>query len=337
MIFKTLEYFASNLIDPMWKVFEVLDNKNHYQYNNLMRDIENIDNYDLENFVREQHVDSFLNRQENKELGRRAYYMVFKLQKEIAKERIIKLLEFNKRPEPYDRENLSNINLDKNYLIATNQFDLIYYGFQYDKFVYELCPINGASNSSYWIFQAILKCINNSGAVFKVRLDPFKEIRPDDYNPMMYKMYVYGKPLDWDKLLVLRNEDFGQWFNEQNNSFTDYVWTPKDEEIHFTSEEYPSFNYNGLNSSRYFHAIFNKKSGNIKHCDGAIRVYDDFEIISRGGFHVRQAEVRKVGKRIKIFQFDTNEYQNREISQDDFCQLVVNFFVWNHDVQNYFN
>ncbi|NVO12058.1 MAG: hypothetical protein HXX16_19020 [Bacteroidales bacterium] len=337
MKFKTLEYFASNLTDPMWEVFEVLNDKNHPQYDNLMSDIENIDNFDLDNFVKEHHIDHFLNRQENKELGRRTYYLVFKLQKEITKERIIKLLEFDKRPEPYTSENLSDIILDKNGLIATNQLDLKYCRFQYGEFVYELSPINGSSNSSYWIFQAILECINNSKTIFKVRLDPFKEIRADDYNPVMYKMHVHGKPLDWDKLRVLKNEDFGQWFNEQNNSFTDYAWTPKDEEIHFTCEEFPSFSYNGFNTSRYFHAIFNKKSGNIKHCDGAIRVYDDFEIVNRGGFHVRQAEVRKVGKRIKIFQFDTKENQYQEISQDDFCQLAVNFFVWNYDVQNYFN
>jgi len=321
----------------MWEVFAVLDQKTHPQYRNLISDIETIDNYDLDNFVIEHQIDSILGRQDNKDLGRRAYYTVFKLQKEITKERIKKLLEFDKRPEPYNSENLSKITLDKNNLIATNQFDLEYYRFQYDKYVYELCPTKESSNSSYWIFQAIFKCIHNSGLVFKVRLDPFKEIRPEDYNPMMYKMYVHGKPLNWEKLLGLRTDDFGKWFNERDSSFTDYVWAPMDSEIHFTCEEYPSFSYNGLNTSRYFHAIFNKDSGSIKHCDGAIRVYDDVEIISRGKFHVRQAEVRKVGSRVKIFQFDSNENQNMEICQDDFSQLAVNFFVWNQDVQYYFN
>lgn len=337
MKFKTFDYFALNMTDPMWEVYEIIDNKSHNQYNNLISDLESVDSLDLEEFVREKHIDGFLDRQEKKDLGRRIYYIIYILQKEITKERIKNLIDSTDRPRPYNSKNLLTIKLDKNHLVATNQFDTNYSTFNYDKFVYEICPITGSSNSNYWISQAILKCIANSGVVFKVRLDPFREIQPEDYNPMMYKMCVHGTPLDWNKLLELRNEDFGQWFNEQNSRFTDYVWTPKDDEIHFTCEEYPSFSYDGFNTSRYFHAIFNKKSGNIKHCDGAIRLYNDYEISARGNFHIRQPEVRKVGERIKIFQFDSNENLNKEISQDDFSQLAVNFFVWNQDVQNYFN
>ncbi len=335
--YKTLDYFARNLMDPMFEVFEVLDNKEHPQHENLMSDIRNIDSHDLDLFVEKHHIDSFLNRREDKELGKRAYYIVFNLQNEIANSRIRKLSNFDTLPQPYDSKNLLNIEYDKNYLISTNQFDLSFYRFQVNDYVYELCPVTGASNSNYWIFQAILKCIHKSKVNFKVRLDPFIEIQSDNYQPMMYKMHVHGKPLDWNKLITLRNEDFGQWFNEQDNSFTDYVWAPKDNEIHFTCEEYPCHNFDGLSTSRYFHAIFNKNTGGIKHCDGAIRVYDDIEIESRHKFHIKQAEVRKVGERIKIFQFESKENQGKEIVQDDFCQLAVNFFVWNHDVQNYFN
>ena len=337
MTYKTLEYFARDLIDPMFKVFEVLDNKQHPEYDNLMIDIESIDINDLNLFVEQHHINSFLNRFDDKELGKRAYYIVFNLQKEIANTRVRKLSNFDTVPEPYSSNNLSNVDYDKNYLISTSHFDLKYHRLQINDFVYELCPINGASNSNYWIFQAILRCIHETKVNFKVRLDPFIEIQSASYQPMMYKMHVHGKPLDWESLMALRNEDFGQWFNEQDNCFTDYVWSPKDDEIHFTCEEYPSHSYDGLTTSRYFHAIFNKSTGGIKHCDGAIRVYDDIEIESRYKFHVRQAEVRKVGERIKIFQFDSKENQDKEIFQDDFSQLAVNFFVWNHDVQNYFN
>ncbi|MBV5282337.1 MAG: hypothetical protein JZU53_07875 [Paludibacter sp.] len=337
MKFKTFDYFAFNMTDPLWEVYEVIDNKSHNQYNNLISDLDSIDSSDLEKFVKEKHIDDFLNRQENKDLGRRIHYMIYKLHKEITKERIRILIDSMDRPEPYNSENLLNIKLDKNHLATTNQFNTNYSTFYYDKFVYEICPITVSSNSSHWISQAILMCIANSGVIFKVRLDPFREIRPEDYNPMMYKMLVHGTPLDWNKLLELRNEDFGQWFNERDNSFTDYVWTPKDDEIHFTCEEYPNFSYDGFNTSRYFHAIFNKKSGSIKHCDGALRLYNDYEISERGNFHIRQPEVRKVGERIKIFQFDSKENLNKEISQDDFSQLAVSFFVWNQDVLNYFN
>lgn len=163
------------MTDPMWEVYEVIDNKSHNQYNNLISDLESIESSDLEKFVREKHIDGFLNRQENKDLGRRIYYTIYKIQKEITKERIKDLIDFIDRPKPYKSENLLNIKLDKNRLVATNQFNTNYSTFNYDKFVYEICPITGSSNSSYWISQAILKCIANSGVVFKVRLDPFRK------------------------------------------------------------------------------------------------------------------------------------------------------------------
>jgi hypothetical protein len=337
MVFKTLEYFERSLMDPMFEVFEVIDNKQHPEYNNLMSDIENIDAKELGQFVEQHHIENFLNRRDNKELGRRAYYLVFHLQKEIANERIRKFTQFNTLPDPYGSENLKNIELDVNFLVSTRNFDLQYHRFQINNFVYELSPINGVSNSNYWIFQAILKCVQKAKVNFKVRLDPFIEVQSDFYQPMMYKMFVHGKPLDWGRLLTLRNEDFGQWFNAQDNSFTDYVWAPDEKEIHFTCEEFPSHSYNGINTSRYFHAIFNKLTGGIMHCDGAIRIYDDYEIKSRSNFHLRHAEIRKIGERIKIFQFDSKDNHNKELIQDDFCQLVVNFFVWNHDVLDYFN
>ncbi len=337
MQYTTLEYFARNLVDPMFEVFEILDNTKHPEHENLISDIKNINSYDLDLFVEKHHIDNVLNRHEDKDLGRRAYYIVFNLQKEISNLRIKKLLNFDSLSEPYDSKNLSNIEYDKNYLIPTNQFDLKFYRFQVNDFVYEMCPTTGASNSSYWIFQAILNCIDETKVNFKIRLDPFIEIQSKNYQPMMFKMNVHGKPLDWNNLVNLRNDDFGQWFNEQDSSFTDYIWAPKDNEIHFTCEEYPCNSFDGLSTSRYFHAIFNKSTGGIKHCDGAIRIYDDIEIESRYKFHIKQAEVRKIGKRIKIFQFESKENKGKEIFQNDFCQLAVNFFVWNYDVQNYFN
>lgn len=337
MTFKSFEYFALNQNDPMWEVEEVLENKNHPQYSNLIYDIENIDNVELEEVVREKHIDWLLDRKEDKEWGKRVYYIIFKLQKEIQKGRIANLIEFRERPKPYDSENLNGVAINKNHLIGTGQFDLSSHRFQRNNFVYELPPTNGASNSSYWIFQTIINCIKDTGLVFKVRLDPFREIHADRYSPLMYKMLVHGKPLDWGRLLTLRSDEFGQWFNEQDNSFTDYIWAPKDGEIHFTCEEYPSYSCDGVNTSRYFHAIFSKGTGTIKHCDGAVRIYENHELESRKGFHVRQAEVRKIGKRIKIFQFDSKDNENKELSQNNFSQLAVSFFVWNRDVQEYFN
>lgn len=337
MIYKSLDYFTSNLVDPMFLVFEILGEENHKEHKNLMTDIQNIDSEKLILYTNEKHIDGFIREDDDIDLSRRAYYLIFHLQKEIASTRFKKLLNTDKRPEPYNSHNLKDIDFDKNFLVNTNQFDLSYFRFQKNDFVYQLSPITGASNSSFWIFQAIIKAIRESDIDFKIRLDPYIEIDSNNYQPLMYKMHVHGKPLDWDKLLMLRNDDFGQWFNERDNRFTDYVWSPKDDEIHFTCEEYPSYNFRGLTTSRYFHAIFNKESGKIKHCDGAVRIYKDFEIDERRNYHIRQAEVRKIAKRVKIFQFDSKENKGKELHQENFSQLAINFFVWNSDVYEYFN
>ncbi len=335
----TFDYFSRSLLDPMFEVFEVLDNNNHPENERLKIDLNTIDKIDLEKYVIKNHIDFHLDRVENKDIGRRAYYFVHKLHKDIARIRIKKLLDINDRPAPYNSSNLGGLFIDKNHLAPIDQFSIDNYGFEKGNLVYTLCPILEQSNSSYWIFIAILKFTKEKKINFKIRLNPFIEIPLNDYQPMFYKMLVHGKPLDWKKLLSLRNDDFGQWFDEKEYNrmgFTDYVWSPKDNEVHFTCEELPKYNFKGIKSSRYFHAIFNKNTGGIKHCDGAIRIYSNNELSNRAKFHVKDAEVRKVGKRIKIFQYESKENMDKEIDQDTFCQLVTNFFVWNDDVQLYF-
>jgi hypothetical protein len=175
---------------------------------------------------------------------------------------------------------------------------------------------------------------------FKIRLDPFIEIPISNYHPIFYKMYVYGRHLDWKRLLSLRNDDFGQWLDEKEYNragTTDYIWSARKDSIHFTCEELPKTNFKGIKISRYFHAILDKKSGGIIHCDGAIRLYSKQELESRTNFHVKDPEVRKIGKRIKIFQYEIKENQGKELEKDAFCLLAATFFVWNKDAERYFN
>ncbi len=338
---KTLKYFCDSFMDPMFEVFEVLDDKSHEEHQNLLIDLKSLDSLTLSDFVTKYHIEEMIGRQTDKLTAKRAHFLVNILQNQIAEERKTKLTETKERRAPYESSNLMNIEINNNQLIKMNQFDLSGGSLMHNDMVYTLCPITEGSNSSYWLSQAILKLQIQNNLNFKIRLDPLKEIQKDLYNPMMYRMHVHGKPLDWKKLKTLRFDDFGQWFNEKDYEkpgFTDYVWAPKkDNTIHFTCEEVPKIDYDGILSSRYFHAIINKNTGAINHCDGAIRFYTNEELIRRVVFQVKDAEARKVGQRIKIFQFDSKDNDNKELSQEDFCDLAVNFFVWNHDVVNYFN
>ena len=76
--------------------------------------------------------------------------------------------------------------------------------------------------------------------------------------------------------------------------------------------------------------IYSKTDDRILHCDGAIRILTEMEYESRVQYHVKDAEVRKMGKRIKVFRTDA------AVPTDFFCGLASSFYVWNQDVVNYF-
>ena len=338
--FLTFDYFSRCLLVTVFEVLEILDNNKHPESKKLKRDFDSISKLELEKYVEDNHIDFYIDRHEKKDYERRQFYFVHLINKEIAKYRIGNLTDTNLRPAPYNSENLKSLIIDKNNLVSVNEFNIENFGFEKGNFVYTLCPILEQSNSSYWIFLTILSFSNELKLNFKIRLDPCIEVPKKEYKPMFYKMLVYGKQLDWRRLINQKNDDFGRWFNEKEYDrigFTDYVWSPKDNEIHFTCEELPKENFKGVKTSRYFHAIFKKNTGGIIHCDGALRVYSDFELQNRLKFHVKESEVRKVGNRVKIFQYESSENNDKEIDQDTFCQIATNFFVWNDDVQQYFN
>ena len=338
---KSLRYFSKSQLDPLYEVFNILDDTEHQQYKNLQNDLKAIDSSELENYVSEKYINELIGNIENKEMVQRAYYFIYLLRTQIALELKETLISTKLRPRPYDSSNLKSIDVKKNNLVSINEFSLDRIGLKYGEKVYLICPITETSNSSFWVTQVIFKLHGLYDINFKIRLDPFKEIPKDTFNPMFYKMQVHGKPLDWKRISSLVNDDFGQWFNDKEynkEGFTDYVWSPKkDGTIHFTCEEVPKWNYSGLKSSRYFHAIFNKNTKKVSHCDGAIRYYTDEELKNRLKFQVKDPEARKTGKRIKIFQFDSKENGGFELDQSSFSDLAINFFVWNNDVIEYFN
>lgn len=88
---KTIEYFKSCLLEPS-EIFEILNNPSHEQYNNLIFDLNHLDKFSLEEYVKEYNIDRYLNRFENKDQGRRIFYLLNLLREEIAKERISALL-----------------------------------------------------------------------------------------------------------------------------------------------------------------------------------------------------------------------------------------------------
>ena len=331
-LLKSIDYFKASLLDPFFAVEEILHNPEHSTFKDVQFDLTNIDSTDMSTFIVEHEVDKFLETSSDYEKEALTHYLIYRIQTQIASDRLSALTDNAPRPKPYDSKNLINLDIDKNNLVDIGSFNLGSGGFKYNDYIYNLTPVTNGSNSSYWLTQALIKYAEE-GLPFKIRLDPFIEIAAAEYNPMMYKMHVYGKELDWARLSSLQSIEDGKWLDEKpysNIGITDFVWIPSQTEVHFTCEELPKAKSISVRGSRYFHAIFDKKSKKITHCDGAIRIYDHDSFDKRSQYHVKNSEVTKIGKRVKIFQVDS------PISEEVFGYLITNFFVWNYDIMGYF-
>ena len=330
----SLDYFIGSELDPYYEVAQIVDDPQHHAHSSIQNDL---------TMFAEEDVNVFLNkysrqahRYEDKDTFARQWLLVNLLQKRIKEERNRLLITPGNRPEPYNYEEIINSTVNDDGLISTKELEPYYQSVLSGHYAYRLCPVTTAYNSSYWLFDLILNEAYRNNREFKIRLDPLIRIHKDSYSPLMQKMNIYGDKLDWDKISTLEFDDYGQWFGEGLSSaeigITDYVWSPYDNnEVHFTCEELPKEEEIPTRGSRYFHAIFDKTTGNVIHCDGAIRFYTKEEFADRSTFHVRKAEARKVGIRKKIFQID------EVIDQQLFMNLATNFFVWNQDAINYFN
>ena len=74
---------------------------------------------------------------------------------------------------------------------------------------------------------------------------------------------------------------------QEDVEFTDLVWSPGKDGVHFTCEEVPKLATCTVRGSRYFHGIYIPGKHSFTHCDGAIRVYSAQELVDRHQAHVR--------------------------------------------------
>jgi len=262
------------------------------------------------------------------------WLIVQAIDREIAKRRLL-LLNSSKQLrqiKPYDHPDLSGIELDNNSLVKLSEFDISLRHLNRGSTVFEILPsIAYSTNSMYWTLR-ILFGLAKPGEI-KVRLDPLMVQQASTYRSMEYKMWVYGKELDWQDIRNLKEDRHMRWQpnhgSQSDVEFTDLVWSPRDNEVHFICEELPKKELSCMRGSRYFHSIFIADNPRFIHCDGAIRIYSTQEIEQRHTTHVRN--IGKIGKRVKIFQTDF------DIPTTDWTSLVSAFYVWNMDIERYFS
>lgn len=233
------------------------------------------------------------------------------------------------RPLPYSMDDFQALEIDAEGLtsVAALEYDRSRYSYAESSAL--MLATTGAPNSTHWLAGHLANLPEFNEV--RIRLDPLLWGPKSEFPCMLYKMWVYGQPLDWDRIASIREPEHGRWVGDSpfsKGELTEYAWSPRDARVHFEIEEMPQQIERGLTSARYLHAIFDPRRRILEHVDGALRVYSASEQRSRLAVHLTDAP--KDGVRAKVFRVDG------EISLADFSNVAATFFVWNRDVQTYF-
>lgn len=323
MNFKLKNYFLHNVLTPQMYLEDIYLNNNHPEHQNLKEDLDILkEEYVLKYYKKHETQINFLNKKIPDVM---VYSRILLLGELIADSIFEDRLNALLNNKPYDLKEFNDI-CDDEFLIDVKKSNIKFS----DSIIinnnkYGLClPIN-AFNSSYWITQELNK-LNLNKVDLKIRVDPFLR----NFDNMFYSSTVFSKPLNWNDIINLRNEDKGSFQNYQTNELTEYLWKPrKENEVVFTCEELPSKENIHLRGSRYFHAIFEKDTGKFKHCDGSIIIYDKKKFDKRSKLSINN-KVNDIGKEIKLFRVDG------VIPKEQFMPLVTSYFYWNYDLLCYF-
>jgi hypothetical protein len=233
-----------------------------------------------------------------------------------------------RRPAPYRLPALADVSVDLDHLVPLSAFQ--FDGSRLLRNGYAFCVLTttSAPNSTYWLLDALYSEKLNTRA--SIRLDPFLFGPEDQFPAMFYRMWMYGKPINWERLAQLRQPEHGRWLADslsRESEFTDFCWAPRSDGVHFVCEEVPKAGSYTKEPSRYLHAIYSPLSCQIGHLDGALRVFTLDEVRRRHALHVRNCG--KLGVREKVFRID------QPIDRDVFSVVAQAFYVWNEDVRRY--
>lgn len=313
VMFNSLKYFLELNLSINMPSFE------HIPEIVLKEDYKKISDEELLNFVErnKQRLEFLLKgvEEDNLLIELKKHYMLFEFNELIPKIRLNAL----KTNKPYDLDDLKGLEVDNDGLVDIH--DYLNYKSENQ---YMLCSPLRDIDSNYWLWKEICKLKNDEKIYFKIRLDPLA-INPVGF---IYKMTVFGEPLDWDKLSDINDISKVQFFD--NDIFTELYWKKRENKLHFVCEELPKYEEIEYMPSRYFHAIYNINEKTIVHCDGSIKIYDEKDFLNRNSIPLWDENSKNYGKYIKIFRADG------EISTDKFTSLITSFFVRNTDISNYF-
>ncbi len=324
---RILEFFAADPFGPSYSVRRHADDKSSPIQPHLDDFLSAITQADAIAVLDDDQFQFFNAGVEDLDRAARLWIAERFIDREICRQRLLTLRENanQPRPRPYELRPLADLPVDADGLVSLSHFS--FDGSRLLRRGHAFLPLSttGAANSTYWLLNVIYE--EGLADVTQVRLDPFLTGPDESFPAVSYKMLVYGRPLDWERLESLKEPDHGRWTPNSlsHGQFTDYAWVPRDGKVHFVCEEVPKTT---SEASRYLHAICKVESRQVAHLDGALRVYSPDELRSRLAQHVRNAG--KVGERHKVFRIDTT------IKRDSLSAVAQAFFIWNYDVHDYF-
>ena len=328
-----LNFFAADSLAPMFSLPDIARDSTHRFYDRLHEQLERVPEQEIERLIADPHF-RLLHNGTRVALSKKAKecYIIEVLAREIPllRRRLLTQESSADRPEPYCHPALADIEITHDFLVPLREFDTGCGGLARAGFVFSMIPVTESVNASYWLARTLTTLLREE--VF-IRLDPLLMSPLDDYRATVFRMLVYGQALDWDRFAQLHEEDHGRWQPGKLTSGverTEYVWTPRENEIHFRCEELIDANRALRWGCRYLHAVYRPNTERIVHLDGALRFLSEQEFASRQlpSCHLRHAG--KIGNRIKLFRIDA------PIEREHLVEIAPQFFVWNYDVARYF-
>jgi hypothetical protein len=145
------------------------------------------------------------------------------------------------RPSPYDHPALQDVTVDEDNLVALAEFEIDGLALSRNGHTFSMVPPVDSQNSAYWLLQTIAHRRLADG--ISVRLDPLMHRPASEFSRVGYKMWLYGRHLELAALSRMTEEQFGRWIPGKLSSrcaFTDYVWSPRERELHLILEELPT-------------------------------------------------------------------------------------------------
>jgi hypothetical protein len=327
-----IDAFACRYEPPYWIIEDLLEAGPGPVRTALREAIEAVSSVAIVGMARDARAESKqMFRNGDPELQNRLYLVARDVAIAVQRRRIAEITRRTPkgRAAPYDHPSLAHVEVDRDGLVPLNAFALDGDALCINGYEFLMLPAVPGANANHWLLQQLGR--HALVDAVSVRLDPLLHGPTGSLSGHFYRMDVYGRPLDWNRIRNLQSPDHGRWLPgnlSRSSLFTDYAWVPHDDEVDFICEELPPRDEVGERGSRYLHAVYDRRHHRITHLDGAVRVYNADELTSREASHVRNAG--KVGTRVKVFRSD------HQIDPDVLGDLAQSYFVWNYDVARYF-